>query len=163
MKLWNYKGEQNSITEALQLKLPEHAVISVTGAGGKTSLIFAWARELAATGKSVVITTTTHMYRPERMEEEGIRIVVSDDPKRPDKVTAPPEEVLEGLRETADVVLVDGRIWTGSGDELIWKEAADTSLAVCRQDKADFYAIDKMMTDLQKNNTCFLGCILYGF
>lgn len=107
MKLWNYKGEQNSITEALQLKLPEHAVISVTGAGGKTSLIFAWARELAAAGKSVVITTTTHMYRPERMEEEGIRIVVSDDPKRPDKVTAPPEEVLEGLRETADVVLVE--------------------------------------------------------
>ncbi len=107
MKLWNYKGEQNSITEALQLKLPEHAVISVTGAGGKTSLIFAWARELAAAGKSVVITTTTHMYRPERMEEEGIRIMVSDDPKRPGKVTAPPEDVLESLRETADVVLVE--------------------------------------------------------
>ena len=107
MKLWNYKGEQNSITEALQLKLPEHAVISVKGAGGKTSLIFAWARELAAAGKSVVITTTTHMYRPDHMEEKGIRIVVSDDPKRPDKVMAPPEEVLESLRETADVVLVE--------------------------------------------------------
>ena len=60
MKLWNYRGEQKSITEALQIKLPEHAVISVTGAGGKTSLIFAWARELAADGKNVVITTTTH-------------------------------------------------------------------------------------------------------
>lgn len=107
MELWNFRGKQNMITEALQLRLPEHAVISVTGAGGKTSLIFAWARELAAAGKNVVITTTTHMYRPERMEEDGIRIVVSDDPERPDKVTAPPAEVLESLHETADVVLIE--------------------------------------------------------
>lgn len=107
MKLWNFRGEQNSITDALQLSLPDHAVISVVGAGGKTSLIFAWAHELAAAGKSVVITTTTHMYRPERMEDGGIRIVVSDDPKRPDKVTAPPEGVLEGLRNTADVVFIE--------------------------------------------------------
>ena len=107
MELWNFRGKQNTITEALQLRLPEHAVISVVGAGGKTSLIFAWARELAAAGKKVVITTTTHMYRPDRMEEDGIRIVVSDDPERPDKVMAPPAEVLDGLRETADVVLIE--------------------------------------------------------
>ncbi len=107
MELWNFRGKQNTITEALQLRLPEHAVISVVGAGGKTSLIFAWAHELAAAGKNVVITTTTHMYRPERMEEDGIRIVVSDDPERPDKVMAPPAEVLDGLRDTADVVLIE--------------------------------------------------------
>ena len=107
MELWNFRGKQNTITEALQLRLPEHAVISVVGAGGKTSLIFAWAHELAAAGKNVVITTTTHMYRPDRMEEDGIRIVVSDDPERPDKVMAPPAEVLDGLRETADVVLIE--------------------------------------------------------
>ena len=107
MELWNFRGKQGNITEALQIRLPEHAVISVVGAGGKTSLIFAWARELADAGKSVVITTTTHMYRPERMEEGNIRIVVSDDPERPDKVTAPPAEILEGLREKADVVLIE--------------------------------------------------------
>ncbi len=107
MELWNFRGKQNTITDALQIRLPEHAVISVTGAGGKTSLIFAWARELAAAGKSVIITTTTHMYRPERMEEGGIRIVASDDPERPDKVMAPPAEVLDSLRETADVVLIE--------------------------------------------------------
>ena len=107
MQLFNFRGKQSTITDALQLELPEHAVISVTGAGGKTSLIFAWARELAAAGKKVVITTTTHMYRPERLEEEGIQIVVSDDPERPDKVTAPPEDVLESLRRTADVVLIE--------------------------------------------------------
>ena len=107
MELWNFRGKQGNITEALQIRLPEHAVISVVGAGGKTSLIFAWARELADAGKSVVITTTTHMYRPERMEEGNIRIVVSDDPERPDKVTAPPAEILESLREKADVVLIE--------------------------------------------------------
>ena len=107
MELWNFRGKQNNITEALQIRLPKHAVISVVGAGGKTSLIFAWARELAAAGKSVVITTTTHMYRPERMEEDGIRIVVSDDPERPDKVMAPPAEVLDSLRDAADVVLIE--------------------------------------------------------
>ncbi len=107
MELWNFRGKQNSITGALQITLPEHAVISVVGAGGKTSLIFAWARELAASGKNVVITTTTHMYRPDHMEEPGIRIVVSDDPGRPDKVTAPPPEILDSLKETADVVLIE--------------------------------------------------------
>ena len=107
MNLWNFRGKQKTITDALQIRLPEHAVISVTGAGGKTSLVFAWARELAAAGKSVIITTTTHMYRPERMEEDGISIVVSDDPERPDKVMAPPADILDSLRETADVVLIE--------------------------------------------------------
>ena len=107
MKVWNFRGEQNSITDALQLNLPGHAVISVVGAGGKTSLIFAWARELAADGKQVIITTTTHMYRPERMEEDGIKVIAADDLERPDKLTALPADVLAGLRETADVILIE--------------------------------------------------------
>ena len=124
MKLWNFRGEQKTITDALQLMLPEHAVISVVGAGGKTSLIFAWARELAAAGKSVVITTTTHMYRPEvspgmtlidsfpaniedAFRTSGIVIAAVPDPYRPDKIAAPPDDVLEGLREAADVVLIE--------------------------------------------------------
>ena len=64
MKFWNKIGKQDSISEALCLSLPKHAVISVTGAGGKTSLIFSWAGELAAAGKKVVVTTTTHMLHP---------------------------------------------------------------------------------------------------
>jgi len=107
MELQNLRGRQNSITEALQLTLPEHAVISVVGAGGKTSLISAWARELAAAGKSVIITTTTHMFRPERMEEDGIKVIAADNPEKPGKLTAPPEDVLSRLREEADVVLIE--------------------------------------------------------
>ena len=122
MELWNFRGKQHSITEALQISLPQHAVISVTGAGGKTSLIFAWAHELADAGKRVVITTTTHMYRPDESSGIGlidglkvcvdevpgdITMVVSPDPDRPDKVTAPPADVLESLWESADVVLIE--------------------------------------------------------
>ena len=72
-------------------------------------------------------------------------------------------KILEQAEKLADVILVDGCIWTGSRDELIWKKEADTTLAICRQDKADFFAIDRMMTDLRENNPDFLGCVLYGF
>lgn len=71
--------------------------------------------------------------------------------------------ILSQAEESADVILLDGQIWTGSEEERIWKEAADTTLAVCGQDKADFFAVDRMMTDLQENDSDFLGCVLYGF
>lgn len=73
------------------------------------------------------------------------------------------ERILEQAEKLADVVLVDGCIWTGSRDERNWKEAADASLVICRQDNADFYEVDHMMTDFQENNPDFLGCVLYGF
>ena len=39
-------------------------LISLVGAGGKTSLMFALAGELALAGQRVLITTTTHIFRP---------------------------------------------------------------------------------------------------
>ena len=148
MELQNLRGRQNSITEALQLTLPEHAVISVVGAGGKTSLISAWARELAASGKNVIITTTTHMFRPERMEEDGIKVIAADDPEKPDKLTAPPEDVLSRLREEADVVLIEA---DGSRRmPLKWPAAHEpvipdyTDITVC---VAGLSAIGKLVTD----------------
>ena len=38
-------------------------IVAITGAGGKTSLIFFLAKKLAQFGK-VLITTTTKMYKP---------------------------------------------------------------------------------------------------
>ena len=73
------------------------------------------------------------------------------------------ENLIARAEKLADVILVDGRIWNGSRDELIWRKAADATLAVCGQDKADFYAIDHMMTDLREDDPEFLGCVLYGF
>ena len=72
-------------------------------------------------------------------------------------------KILKQAEKLVDVILIDGCVWTRSGDDRIWREAADASLAVCRQDKADFYEIDRMMTDLLDNDPGFLGCVLYGF
>ena len=107
MELWNFRGQQNTITEALQLKIPKHAVISITGSGGKTSLIFAWAGELAASGKKVVITTTTRMFRPSCTFEDGVIFAAEDDPERPGKVMGPGTDAIEKLRDSADVVLIE--------------------------------------------------------
>ena len=38
-------------------------IIAVIGSGGKTSLIHKAAREYLKLGKTVLVTTTTHMYR----------------------------------------------------------------------------------------------------
>ena len=49
------------------LGLPTGAgVISLIGAGGKTSLMFGLARELAGSGHSVLTTTTTHLFFPSK-------------------------------------------------------------------------------------------------
>ena len=88
MRLFNFKGEQKTITEALRINLPEHAVISLTGAGGKTSMMLALGRELAAAGKRVVLTTTTHVAHPDQFTDDpdspyaGISVICSDaDPR----------------------------------------------------------------------------------
>lgn len=107
MELNNFRGKQNTITEALQLTIPEHAVISVTGAGGKTSLIFAWAHELADEGKKVIVTTTTRMQRPAEKDLEGILFIAEDDPERAGKVKGPGTEAIEKLSDSADVILIE--------------------------------------------------------
>ena len=107
MELWNLWGQQNTITDALQLEIPEHAVICITGAGGKTSLLFTWARELAAAGKKVAVTTTTHMFCPGPIADESITFVADPDPDMPGKVQAPPAGVIDQLREKYDVVLIE--------------------------------------------------------
>lgn len=137
MRLWSLRGQQNSISEALQLSLPEHAVVSFVGAGGKTSLIFAWARELAGEGKKVVVTTTTHMLHPgsagdiysgraiiydpgfkvdesedfteidRLLENERIVMLASKEVKNESKVTAPPGGILEYAYKAADAVLIE--------------------------------------------------------
>lgn len=71
MRFWNYRGEQNNITDALQLRFSGNTTVCITGSGGKTSLVFSWARELAAAGKRTAVTTTTHMSDPALIDDEG--------------------------------------------------------------------------------------------
>jgi len=52
-------------------------VVSLVGAGGKTTLMFRLARELAEAGERVLTTTTTKILRP--AEEQSANVVVSAD------------------------------------------------------------------------------------
>ncbi len=54
------------LKEALGIKPGE--VISLVGGGGKTTLMFALARELASSGKTVITTATTKILEPSSTE-----------------------------------------------------------------------------------------------
>jgi probable selenium-dependent hydroxylase accessory protein YqeC len=56
------------------LKLNESGVISLVGAGGKTSLMFRLARELSRQGAAVLSTTTTKIYTPSRKQSSVVMI-----------------------------------------------------------------------------------------
>ena len=58
----NRREEGSVLIDALGLKKRE--VISLTGAGGKTTLMFRLAKELFLAGKKVVTTTTTKILEP---------------------------------------------------------------------------------------------------
>lgn len=71
--------------------------------------------------------------------------------------------VLADCHEQGDIVLVKSAEWYPSHFAKIWKEAADASLALCKQEDADFFKVDEMLSELQKGDTYFAGCILLGF
>lgn len=64
-----------SLSEALGLKARE--MISLTGAGGKTTLMFGLARELSLARKKVITTTTTKILKPD--DHESPHLFVSRD------------------------------------------------------------------------------------
>ncbi len=65
----------NLLIDTLQLK--ERGVISLIGAGGKTSLMFRLAKELADSGKNVLTTTTTKIFMP-NPDESPVTIIEAD-------------------------------------------------------------------------------------
>jgi probable selenium-dependent hydroxylase accessory protein YqeC len=65
----------SSLVEALALGQRE--VVSITGGGGKTSLMFGLAHELANAGQKVVTTTTTRIMPPR--PHESICVIVEED------------------------------------------------------------------------------------
>jgi len=71
-------SRKGSLSEALELGARE--MISLTGAGGKTTLMFRLARELFLEGKKVVTTTTTKILEPS--EDETSHLFVSGDEER---------------------------------------------------------------------------------
>lgn len=77
-----------NIEEALAL---EHTgVISIVGAGGKTSLMYSLARELAAAGRRVLTTTTTRILAPS--SDQSPAAIVE---RTPEKIVEKAERLLE--------------------------------------------------------------------
>lgn len=57
------------------LMLGQGGVVSLVGAGGKTSLMFKLAHELATAGEPVLTTTTTKIYQP--LPEQSAKLILS--------------------------------------------------------------------------------------
>jgi probable selenium-dependent hydroxylase accessory protein YqeC len=75
------------------LGLGPHEHVAIVGGGGKTSLCFALAEELAGAGKRVIITTTTKVWRKEADRAPCVIFAPSG--------SAASSRVKAGLRETA--------------------------------------------------------------
>lgn len=73
---WETDGwtEKKSLTHALGIEGQVPKVISFVGAGGKTTTMYQLADELAEQGLKVLVTTTTHIRRP----EHGLTAFVED-------------------------------------------------------------------------------------
>lgn len=104
------------IWERLKLDMDTHRLVALVGAGGKTSTLYALAKEGVEAGKRVVVTTTTHMMPhpglplTDYMEElptllERYPAVTLGKFLRPDKLSeaGQPEECLRW----ADLVVVE--------------------------------------------------------
>lgn len=65
MLVANIPEPLNAICDETKSLNQKTAVISIVGAGGKTSTLFWLAREFVRAGKRVIATTTTQMYLPE--------------------------------------------------------------------------------------------------
>lgn len=115
---------EESVTRTRQ-RLP--SVVALVGAGGKTTLLYGLARLLAAAGKTVITTTTTHIYPPSAAQSPRLMVDASPAPdavrralelhghltlarareESADKLAGFAPEDIAGLAGIADVVLVE--------------------------------------------------------
>lgn len=102
-----------------------------TGAGGKTSLIYGMAAAAKNLGKTVLVTTSTHMYQPEyslgiwekeafpypvkwipsindfHAEEPSIFVLGEKDPKNEKKLMTPAQDCFAEYKKKVDLLLVE--------------------------------------------------------
>lgn len=111
------------LSDAMAAVLPAHGVLSVTGAGGKTSLVCLLARSLKAKGERVLVSTTTRMRHPSLfpypvdaafLDDQALRYrprageaVFFALPCGDGRVASPGVEVLSSLADRYDHVLVE--------------------------------------------------------
>ena len=109
------------VNELLELK--EKDIVSIVGAGGKTTLMFLLANELKNSGK-VLVTTTTKIYKPKEVEvkylalgEEGYRFIENNCDNgiycygklinEENKLIAPELDKLNSLKNKFNYILIE--------------------------------------------------------
>lgn len=97
------------------LHLPARPLIAIVGAGGKTTTMYALAHELAAQGRRVVTTTTTHIYLPRPNESDHLLI----ESEMPRLLSALQRSWQRYQHITVARETIDGREQTGSGHILV--------------------------------------------
>lgn len=96
------KAEVKELTGLLRIVPQKHRMITVVGAGGKTTLIYLLARELTDAGYKVAVTTTTHMQAEGRYCFRPLGIPCEDG-----KIKGISEEFPGELLKEYDIVLVE--------------------------------------------------------
>ncbi len=149
---------------------PDSHVISVTGAGGKTTLLTLLASAYKEIGKSVLITTTTKIQSPKLFDfgqdvyfldekdallhevKKGEVVFFSDlhimDPK---KCVAPRLEVLDILLPRYDVVIIEA----DGAKCLPLKMHTDRDPVMMRQTTATIAVMGASAYGLKGDNVCF--------
>lgn len=90
----------------LQIEPAKNRVIAFVGGGGKTTLIYELARELAGVGKQVLVTTTTHMKEPKKKWEADHTVGVPCE-EQSGKIKGVSEEAYRKLKDRCDILLVE--------------------------------------------------------
>lgn len=112
------------------IDLPEYPLISLVGAGGKTTTMYTLARELAQKGKRVVTTTTTQIFTPTSAETEQL-IVEADPSKLLDMVKA-------GLQRHRHITIAGSRNERGK----LLSVSSDVPALLLRQGIADAVLVE---------------------
>jgi probable selenium-dependent hydroxylase accessory protein YqeC len=112
------------------IDFPEQPLISLIGAGGKTTTMYTLARELAQKGKRVVTTTTTQIFTP-TSDETGQLIVEAEPSKLLDRVKA-------GVRQHRHITIAGSRNERGK----LLSVPPDVPALLLLQDVADAVLIE---------------------
>lgn len=114
------KSEEVSLETAFSFLTEGKHIISFVGAGGKSSLIDAIAKWGSNQGKKVLVTTTTHIFRPpseilainEKQLQEIWKmghwaVIGVTEEKQPQKLKMPDSDWMRQSMELADLILIE--------------------------------------------------------
>ena len=123
LRIWKATERQRLVPVEMEtafpfLLEPDH-VVSLLGGGGKTTLLYEMAGFGVRNGQNVLVTTSTHLYRPpeewrdrtlkevERKFQAGCAAIIGSDCRDPKKIAMPEEQLFETARKKADLTLIE--------------------------------------------------------